>query len=213
VGVEYSHKRLENIIQMALVTSDAELLTYEPLDTAAAYNAVRGDRCGGICVFVGATRNDFETVASTEESNGNGTHQVTESTSVGSSPSDITTQVAAVGIGRVVHLEYEAHCSMARTAMKAIAASAADKYAAAGLRKVYVAHRLGNVAVSEPSVLVAVGCEHRKEAFGACEFIIDEIKRVVPIWKMEVYDNGTKIWKENCVGCSSRASILPTATF
>jgi len=59
-----------------------------------------------------------------------------------------------------------------------------------------VAHRLGVVPVGKESVFVAVSSVHRRDALEACEYIIDEIKVSVPIWKKEVYTNG-EVWKEN----------------
>lgn len=59
-----------------------------------------------------------------------------------------------------------------------------------------LAHRTGLVQVGEASVIVVVSSTHRKEALEACAFAIDEIKAKVPIWKKEVYEDGS-MWKAN----------------
>ena len=58
-----------------------------------------------------------------------------------------------------------------------------------------MAHRTGAVGPQEPIVAIHVGSAHRKEAFAACEWLIDELKRQAPIWKKEVTTDGEK-WKE-----------------
>jgi len=59
--------------------------------------------------------------------------------------------------------------------------------------KVYVAHRLGKLQVGEMIVIIAVSAAHRKDAYGACRFIIDELKKTTPIWKKEL-GNGVQRW-------------------
>ena len=63
-----------------------------------------------------------------------------------------------------------------------------------GVRSIMVVHRIGEVAVGEVSLLVAVSAEHRKEAFAAAQRVIDEIKRRVPIWKKEHYADAAAQW-------------------
>ena len=61
-------------------------------------------------------------------------------------------------------------------------------------------HRLGTVPVGEPSIVIAVSSPHRKEAFRACEFILEEVKRKAQIWKREYYEGEREEdaeWKEN----------------
>jgi molybdopterin synthase catalytic subunit len=63
-----------------------------------------------------------------------------------------------------------------------------------------VHHRLGTVPVGEPSIVIAVSAPHRKEAFDACERILEDIKAKVPIWKREFYENESEEsaeWKAN----------------
>lgn len=94
---------------------------------------------------------------------------------------------------RVVRLEYEAFEAMTGPEMSRIfqrcrAELAADDQARA-LRMLCI-HRVGVVEVGEPSVVVAVASPHRDLAFGACRFLIDELKRSLPIWKKEIYSDG-----------------------
>jgi molybdopterin synthase catalytic subunit len=60
--------------------------------------------------------------------------------------------------------------------------------------KLAVLHRIGDVPVAEPSVIIAVSTAHRADAFDACRFLIDELKKDVAIWKKEVWDDGTATW-------------------
>ena len=84
----------------------------------------------------------------------------------------------------ITGIEYEAHREMAEHQMRAVAENAAAKF---GLREVVLRHRVGFVAAAEPSVVVRVTSGHRGAAFGASQWIMDELKRVVPIWKRPVF--------------------------
>lgn len=84
----------------------------------------------------------------------------------------------------ILGIEYEAHRAMAEHQMRMVAEAAAEKF---GTREIFVRHRLGFVPAGEPSVVVRVTSGHRGGAFGASQWIIDELKRVVPIWKRPVF--------------------------
>jgi MoaE-MoaD fusion protein len=87
------------------------------------------------------------------------------------------------GVTREVEaLEYEAYAEMASERIAAIADAAEARH---GLCAVAVAHRVGRVPLSEPSVLVAVSAPHRGEAFAGAREIIDRVKAEAPIWKRE----------------------------
>jgi molybdopterin synthase catalytic subunit len=90
---------------------------------------------------------------------------------------------------RVIRLEYEAFMHMAVTEMKALAARATRRWR---LRRVAMVHRIGAVRIGEASVAIAVSAAHRDEAFAACHWLIDELKRRVPIWKRETYRGGAQ---------------------
>jgi len=91
--------------------------------------------------------------------------------------------------GALVSLDYHAYEEMALTQFRKIATEAFKKWPVA---RAVVWHRLGEVKVGEASVVIAVRCPHRGEAFDACEFLIDEVKKVAPIWKREVYESATR---------------------
>ncbi len=96
--------------------------------------------------------------------------------------------------GRSVDLlEYEAYEPMALKMMHAIVEEAKERWP---LHAVAVVHRLGRVEVGEVSVAIAVSSAHRKEAFEATRFLIDELKRVVPIWKREYFSDGSVEWSQ-----------------
>ena len=77
-------------------------------------------------------------------------------------------------------IEYEAHREMAEHQLKRIAEQAADEF---GLKLVTIHHRIGFIAVGEPSLFLRVTSPHRSEGFRASQWIVDELKKKVPIWK------------------------------
>jgi molybdopterin synthase catalytic subunit len=97
------------------------------------------------------------------------------------------------GVTRDVELlEYEAYAEMAEERMAAIVAEAVERH---GLCGAAVEHRVGEVPLSEPSVVVAASSPHRGEAFAGAREIIDRVKAEAPIWKKEV-DGGEGRWVE-----------------
>jgi len=93
--------------------------------------------------------------------------------------------------GRIVRLEYEAYEDMARVQMHRLADEALDKW---GPGRTALVHRIGPVTPGETSVMIVVACGHRTEAFTACRWLIDVLKRDVPIWKRDVYEDGFERW-------------------
>ena len=88
-------------------------------------------------------------------------------------------------------LEYEAHAPMAEAKMKEIGEAAHRQWP--GVRQVAMVHRVGRLGIGEASVVIAVSAAHRAEAFDACEFAIDTLKQTVPIWKREIFEDGS-VW-------------------
>lgn len=99
--------------------------------------------------------------------------------------------------GRTVTLlEYEAYPGMAEHEMERIGREAARLWS---IHKIAVVHRTGPVPVGEASVAIAVSAAHRREAFAACQFVIDRVKETVPIWKKEYFEGGdTWIGRQSC---------------
>ncbi len=91
-------------------------------------------------------------------------------------------------------LSYEAYPELALSEMRAIGTEAAQRF---GEARVAIAHRIGDLALGEASVAVAVAAKHRAIAFDACEYAIDELKSRVPIWKKERYRAGEARWRPN----------------
>ena len=91
---------------------------------------------------------------------------------------------------RTLYLDYEAYREMALEQMRGLAAEAIARF---GVRDVAMVHRLGRVTVGETSVLIAVASAHRAAAFDACRWLIDTLKRTVPIWKRETFADGA-VW-------------------
>ena len=97
--------------------------------------------------------------------------------------------------GPVIRLEYEAYVPMAEAEMARIRQEVLDEHEGR-VRDALLYHRIGVVAVGEPSFLVAVAAGHRAEAFAACRAIVDRVKARVPIWKKEVMEDGSGVWVE-----------------
>jgi MoaE-MoaD fusion protein len=93
---------------------------------------------------------------------------------------------------RTLHLVYEAYEEMALKQMRELAAKAAADFK---VRQVAVVHRLGKLEVGETSVLIAVASAHRGAAFDACRWLIDTLKKTVPIWKKEHFEDGA-VWAD-----------------
>jgi molybdopterin synthase catalytic subunit len=93
---------------------------------------------------------------------------------------------------KTLHLDYEAYREMALEQMRALAGEAVVKF---GVRDVAMVHRLGRLLVGETSVLVVVASAHRGAAFDACRWLIDTLKKTVPIWKKEQFVDGA-VWAD-----------------
>ena len=91
-----------------------------------------------------------------------------------------------------LYLEYEAYEPMAIKEMEKLVTIAHGQFEIA---HVGIVHRLGKLEIGETSVVISVASPHRKAAFAACEWLIRELKRTVPIWKKEVYADG-EAWVE-----------------
>jgi MoaE-MoaD fusion protein len=91
-----------------------------------------------------------------------------------------------------LYLDYEAYESMAITKMREIGAQLHEKYR---IHRVAMVHRLGRLEICETSVFIAVSAPHRAAAFDACRFAIDTLKRTVPIWKKEYFEDGA-VWAD-----------------
>jgi molybdopterin synthase catalytic subunit len=87
----------------------------------------------------------------------------------------------------VLHLEYEAFEEMAEPMLRALADELTARH---GLCRVAIHHRIGQVEIGEPSVVIAVSAPHRTAAFDACREAIDTLKQTIPLWKKEIYEGG-----------------------
>jgi molybdopterin synthase catalytic subunit len=102
-----------------------------------------------------------------------------------------------------IYLVYEAYEEMALKEMKKLIDQARDQFE---IVNIGIVHRLGRLEIGETSVVISVAAPHRRAAFAACEWLIMELKRTVPIWKKEVYTDG-----EHWVEGQSDSPSLPTA--
>ena len=88
-------------------------------------------------------------------------------------------------------LHYEAHNAMAMRELKKLAGAAVKEFS---LLRLLIVHRLGEVPISEASVVIGCSSRHRPETFAALEWIMNQLKKDVPIWKREIYCDGTEEW-------------------
>ena len=107
--------------------------------------------------------------------------------------------VRDVNDGRpVTGIEYSGYRAMAEREMATIAAEANETF---GVSRVTIEHRLGELSLGDVSVAIVVAHAHRAPALDACRYVIEELKRRVPIWKLEHYTDGSREW----VGATSGA--------
>jgi MoaE-MoaD fusion protein len=93
---------------------------------------------------------------------------------------------------KTLYLDYESYESMALDQMEALANQALKQFQ---IRDVALLHRLGRLEIGETSVLIVVASAHRAAAFDACRWLIDTLKRTVPIWKKEYFEDGA-VWAD-----------------
>ncbi|GAC1658843.1 MAG: molybdenum cofactor biosynthesis protein MoaE [Acidobacteriaceae bacterium] len=103
---------------------------------------------------------------------------------------------------QTLYLAYEAYESMAQQELERLVQQAMQQFA---VREVVVHHRLGRIEISETSVFIAVASAHRAAAFDACRWLIDTLKKQVPIWKKEYFVDGA-VWAD---GESFPAEVQP----
>jgi len=114
-----------------------------------------------------------------------------------------TTRNAAKDGKECVRLDYSAYGDMALKQLAKIIEATREKYQ---LHRVAVHHHLGSVPPLESGVIVSVSSKHRMAAFNGCEEIMNRLKSEVPVWKREIYGDGSGAWIHNCTGCLSASS-------
>ncbi|WP_019638363.1 molybdenum cofactor biosynthesis protein [Paenibacillus fonticola] len=95
------------------------------------------------------------------------------------------------GSQRTIHLEYEAYIPMALSKMEQIGEEIAASWPGT---KCAISHRIGQVNIAESSVIIAVSTPHRNDSYEASRYAIERLKQIVPIWKKEIWEDGTE-WK------------------
>jgi molybdopterin synthase catalytic subunit len=90
----------------------------------------------------------------------------------------------------VIKLEFESYIPMAIKEMELIATEALSRYE---INKISIQHRIGTLLPGETAVIIVVGSAHRDDAFRACRYCIDTLKKTVPIWKKEFFEDGA-VW-------------------
>ena len=95
----------------------------------------------------------------------------------------------------VIRMAYEGYDALAKTELGKIEAEVRAKWP---VRQMTIIHRLGMLELGEASVLIAVACDHRVQAFEACQYTIDTLKKRIPVWKKEYGPDGES-WVEGCL--------------
>ncbi len=109
----------------------------------------------------------------------------------------------------VIALDYEAQASMAQ---KMIYSICQDVLQLSGIHAVAVQHRLGRVELGIATIVIAVSASHRHEAYLASRTLIDRIKHECPIWKREIFRDGSSQWSQGCTACSATEYHQPKQT-
>lgn len=104
---------------------------------------------------------------------------------------------------QVLHLEYEAFTPLCIKEAEVIKQETYDKY---DVRHINCIHRVGFCEIGTLVVWVGVSSDHRKEAFDACEYYINQLKVRLPIWKKETYTDGTSTWVK-CLACHEQGTV------
>jgi len=105
----------------------------------------------------------------------------------------------------VVRLEYSAYDAMAEAECQRIVAEAEERWPV----RVAVEHRIGKLEVGDAAVMVAAAAAHRAQAFEACRYVIEELKRRVPVWKREHFRDGSTVWVEPAGAATAGANLPP----
>jgi len=92
---------------------------------------------------------------------------------------------------QVKGMDYEAYSGMAEVKIKEIENTVKEKW---DIKKIKIIHRLGKLSIGDKSIMILVSTPHSKDAFEACQFILERIKNEVPIWKKEIFSDGTSKW-------------------
>jgi molybdopterin synthase catalytic subunit len=108
------------------------------------------------------------------------------------------------GERKIVRLEFEAYREMAEKELTRLETQAIQQF---GLCRSFIVHRMGALPVGEVIVAIAVSAPHRREAFQAAQWLLEELKRSVPIWKKEVTIDGVVTWVQGNNEASGRAEI------
>lgn len=208
-------------IRQVTAAGDIVELTHAPLDCMAITNAVRDAGAGAIATFIGTTRNSFE----------GGLLWVTPAASSGGQTRVVPLSPAGKVVTRLTYEAYSKLCirtfaaitrrardlastenAHAPEVVPASPPSASSSSAAptptlapgSSLKHIALHHRLGTVPVGQASIVIAVSSPHRRAAFAACEWILEEVKREAQVWKREWYadaeeqgDEAGSAWKAN----------------
>jgi molybdopterin synthase catalytic subunit len=105
---------------------------------------------------------------------------------------------------RTLYLEYEGYEPMALRTMNQIGREVQERWP---INRIGIIHRLGRIEITESSVVIVVTSAHRRVAFEACQYAIDRLKKIVPIWKKEYFEDGA-VWVENADAFTGDASEL-----
>lgn len=100
---------------------------------------------------------------------------------------------------KVLGVSYDVHNKLAINNFREICKEAQEKWG--DNLKLYVVHAKGRLNIGDLSIAIAVGSKHRDESFQACRYIIEEIKKRSPVWKLEHYVNGDSEWTKGCELC------------
>lgn len=157
------------------------------LDVSACHQFLSCDEAGGQVIFVGTVRRYTDTGNTGYLNSENlGTCESTQS------DGKVAPETSAIPhVIETVALEYDVYGPLALRAMKDLIAETRLRFS---LTRVLLEHRQGRVEIGEPAILIGACSQHRKQAFHAVEYLIDEVKTRIPVWKREILADGGSHW-------------------
>jgi len=156
-------------------TADRVEILTQAIDVAAAHEYLADDtgRWGATVVFLGRVR------------------QFTDPGHTGFFPAGAVVGPGGVAVVETPALHYECYPAMAVRSLRGLLAECRQRWL---LGRLVVQHRVGRLAAGQVAILIGVSSSHREAAYAANQYLIDEIKRRVPVWKQEIYPSGATTW-------------------
>ena len=175
-------------------------ISRDPISVDRLLAEVSSAERGGLCLFLGSVRSGAGVGNPGASPRGQSTREPGGPGNPGASPRGQPTRepggpgnpgASPRGQSTLSAIEYSAYPEMVEAEFDRILADARERWPEA---RIAVRHRMGVIPAGEASIAIAAAAPHRAEAFDACRYVIEEVKRRLPIWKKELRVDGTTVW-------------------